>query len=79
MLSNNYIATLIVKDHRKRLLEDARRIHLLKVLKQPKSKDSEHHNTLKETGIAPPLLSIRSKRKHNMPDTITTADIIESV
>ncbi len=42
MLTNEYLADLIVKDHRKRLLEDARKIHLLEAGKKPKPKDRKH-------------------------------------
>ena len=44
MLTNNYLADLIVKDHRKRLLEDARKVRLLEEAKKPESKDRGHHN-----------------------------------
>ena len=44
MLTNNYLANLIVKDHRKRLLEDARKARLLEEAKKPKSKDRKHRH-----------------------------------
>ncbi len=44
MLSNNYLANLIVKDHRKRLLEDARKAHLSEVVKKPESKVRKHRH-----------------------------------
>ena len=42
MLTNNYLADLIVKDHRKRLLEEARKVRLLEEAKTPKPKDRKH-------------------------------------
>ena len=44
MLTNNYLANLIVKDHRKRLLEDARKAHLSEVAKKPESKVRKHRH-----------------------------------
>ena len=44
MLTNNYLANLIVKDHRKRLLEDARKVRLLEEAKKPESKVRGHHH-----------------------------------
>ncbi len=44
MLTNNYLANLIVKDHRKRLLEDARKVRLLDEAKKPESKVRKHRH-----------------------------------
>ncbi len=44
MLTNNYLANLIVKDHRKRILEDARKAHLSKVAKKPESEVRGYHH-----------------------------------
>ena len=38
MLTNNYLANLLVKDHRKRLLEEARKVRLPEKDKKPEPK-----------------------------------------
>ncbi len=47
MLTNNYLANLIVKDHRNRLLEEARKVRLLEEAKKPESKVRGHHHVLR--------------------------------
>ena len=47
MLTNNYLADIVVKDHRKRLLEEARKVRLPEEVKQPEPKVKKHRHFLK--------------------------------
>ncbi len=62
MLTNDYIANLIVKDHRKRILEDARKAHLSEVVKKPKSKVRKHRH-LPRIGKSIELFGLRLQNK----------------
>ena len=62
MLTNNYLANLIVKDHRKRLLEDARKVRLLEEAKKPKPRDRKHRHFSK-IGKSLETLGLRLQNK----------------
>ena len=62
MLTNNYIADLIVKDHRKRLLEDARKIRLLEEAKKPQPKNRKHLH-LSKIGKSLEVIGLRLQNK----------------
>ena len=62
MLTNDYIANLVVKDHRKRIMDDARIAHLSEVAKKPKSKDRKRRH-LEKIGKSLELFALRLQNK----------------